>query len=103
MPPKPLIPKASKVDIPEKPQVSSGDPSPIQSDSSAPATPPDNSLRTTPSPDNDTSRAEQEKPEQEKPTLNSRTYVKRRSSSSSSLGFSVRNPTSRTPQNNSRD
>ena len=95
MPAKPLIPKISKIDVPEKYQVSSGDSSPTQSEPSAPATPPDNSLRTTPSPDNETNRAEQVKP-----TVNCKTYVKRRSSSASALGFSVRNPTSRNAQNN---
>ncbi|XP_063693594.1 uncharacterized protein LOC134825335 isoform X2 [Bolinopsis microptera] len=96
MPAKPSIPKISKIDVPEKYQVSSGDSSPTQSEPSAPVTPPDNSLRTTPSPDNETNRAGQAKP-----TVNCKTYVKRRSSSS--LGFSVRNPTSRNAQNNTHD
>ena len=97
MPPKPPLPKTSKVDVPEKTEVSSEGPSPVQDEQSAPATPPDNSLRTTPSPDNETSRTLQPRP-----SVNSKTYVRRRSHSSSSLGFSVRNPTFQTPQSSSQ-
>ncbi|KAL5262984.1 hypothetical protein ACHWQZ_G008409 [Mnemiopsis leidyi] len=96
MPPKPQMQKTSKVDVPEKTEVSSEGSSPVLEEPSAPSTPPDNSLRTTPSPDNETNRTVHPKP-----AVNSKTYVRRRSHSSS-LGFSVRNPTFQTPQNGSQ-
>lgn len=98
MPPKIMLPSIPSRNVPEKPVLSSEDnasPTPLEPD--VPITPPDNSLRTTPSPDNETNCVRPTKPvsRSRRPRASS---TPSSSSNSFSSGFSVRNPAR--PNNN---